>query len=70
MFLKGSIFGALEIAVLERAVTREVFAESGRLPDWLSPDPTLREEKRPIKKGSSTPILPRHSATTKTKPSI
>ena len=56
--------------MLERAVTREGFAESGRLPDWLSSDPKLREELRLIRKGGSTPILPRHSSTSKTKPSI
>jgi len=57
----------LETAVLERAVSREKFAESGKLPDWLSPDPALREGLRVIKRGSSTPIMSRSS---KSKPSI
>ena len=60
----------LETAVLERAVTRERYTETGRLPDWLSPEPSLREELQVIKRGSSTPTMARHSATTRTKPSV
>ena len=56
--------------MLERAVTREGFAESGQLPDWLSPEPKLREALRLVKKGLSPSLVPRHSSTSKIKPSI
>ncbi|XP_065920591.1 actin-related protein 10-like [Dysidea avara] len=69
-WLGGSIFGMLETAVLERAVTRERYADSGRLPDWLSPEPSLREELHAVKRGSSTPTMARHSAATRTKPPV
>jgi len=56
--------------VLERAVTRERYIESGRLPEWLSPEPSFREELHAVKRGSSTPTMTRHSAATRTKPSV
>ena len=56
--------------MLERAVTRERYADSGRLPDWLSPEPSLREELHAVKRGSSTPTMARHSAATRTKPPV
>lgn len=55
----GSIFGCSEVAVLERAVTKEKFKEMNqRLPDWSSCDPEQHELLRPVPTRKLLPAAP------------
>jgi actin-related protein 10 len=55
----GSIFGSSEVAVLERAVTKERFREmSQRLPDWSSCDPDQHEQLRAVPTRKLLPAAP------------
>ena len=55
----GSIFGNSEVAVLERAVTRERFKEMNqRLPDWTSCNTDQHEQLRPVPTRKLLPAAP------------
>ena len=67
--ISGSIFGASEAAVLERAISRDKFKDERQLPDWMSTDPDQREKLRPVPIRKLLPSAPgsftRSSASTK-----
>jgi actin-related protein 10 len=68
-WLGGSIFGTSEVAVLERAVSKEKFREMNqRLPDWTSCDPEQHERLRPVPTRKLLPAAPSslYKSTTKT----
>jgi actin-related protein 10 len=55
----GSIFGCSEIAVLERAVSKDRFKEMNQhLPDWSSCDPNQQEGLRPLPIRKLLPAAP------------
>jgi len=54
----GSIFGSSEVAVLERAMTRDRFKEHRQLPDWTSCDPEQREQLRLLPTRKLLPAAP------------
>lgn len=60
-WLGGSIFGSSEVAVLERAVTRDTFRELAQLPDWTSCDPEQREQLRAVPTRKLLPAAPSSS---------
>ena len=55
----GSIFGSSEVAVLERAMSKDKFKElHNRLPDWSSCDPEQQEQLRPVPVRKLLPAAP------------
>ena len=60
-FLTGCIFGSSEIAVMERAVTRDRFRETKQLPNWTSCDPNQREHLRVVPTRKLLPSAPTYS---------
>ena len=54
----GSIFGVSEVAVLERAIPRDKFLQTKKLPDWTSCDPDQRECFRVVPTRKLLPSLP------------
>ena len=66
----GSIFGSSEVAVLERAVSRERFKEMNqRLPDWSSCDPDQHEQLHPVPTRKLLPSAPAsHYKSSKSQP--
>ena len=68
----GSIFGNSEVAVLERAVSKERFFKemNKRLPDWTSCDPEQHEQLRPVPTRKLLPAAPSslYKTSTKTQP--
>lgn len=66
----GSIFGSSEVAVLERAVSKEKFKEMHScLPDWSSCDPAQHEQLRAVPVRKLLPAAPLLKTTTKGLPS-
>ena len=57
----GSIFGSSEMAVLERAMSRDKFKELRQLPDWTSCDPEQREHLRVVPTRKLLPAAPTSS---------
>ena len=67
--LIGCIFGCSDVAVMERAVTRDRFKETKILPNWTSCDPSQREHLRvvPTRKllpSAPTPVYSRSTVST------
>ena len=54
----GSIFGSSEVAVLERAVPRDKFKETKKLPEWVSCDSDQREHLRSLPARKLLPSIP------------
>jgi len=58
----GSIFGASEVAVLERAVSKEKFVKTKKLPDWTSCNPEEQEHFRSMPSRKLLPSVPPSSS--------
>lgn len=57
----GCIFGSSEVAVMERAITKDRFKETKQLPNWTSCDPTQREHLRVVPTRKLLPSAPTSS---------
>lgn len=60
-WLGGCIFGSSEVAVMERAITKDRFKETKQLPNWTSCDPTQREHLRVVPTRKLLPSAPTSS---------
>ena len=48
IIIVGSILGAIEVAVLERSVSKDEFKQKGSLPEWMSCNPEQWESLRSV----------------------
>ncbi len=54
----ASIFGSSEMAMMERAVTKDKFKELKKLPEWMSCDPEQQEQLKTVSLRKMLPSAP------------
>ncbi len=54
----ASIFGSSEIAMMERAITKDKFKELKQLPEWMSCDPEQQEQLKTVSLRKMLPSAP------------